>query len=92
MTNAIVSMRIMPESPDINLDGVEKQVKEIVVKHVGEGEIRAEKVPVAFGLKSLNIIFVMDEKEHKLDPIEEEIASLGGVNSVEVTDVRRAIG
>jgi elongation factor 1-beta len=92
MANAIVSMKIMPESPDIDLDNIKKQVKDIVVKHVGEGEIRAEQVPVAFGLKSLNIIFVMDEKEHKLDPIEEKLASLDGVNSVEVTDIRRAIG
>ena len=92
MANAIISMKIMQTSPDIDLNAMEIKVKEIIVKHVGEGEIRAEHVPVAFGLKSLNIIFVMDEKNHKLDPIEEEIAALEGVNSVEVTDVRRALG
>lgn len=92
MANAIVSMKIMPESPDIDLDEIELKVKEVIVNHVGEGEIRAEQVPVAFGLKSLNLIFVMNEQNHKLEPIENEIASLEGINSVEVTDVRRAIG
>lgn len=92
MANAIVSMKLMPESPDIDLDKMEVKVKEIVVKHVGEGEIRSEKVPVAFGLVSLNIIFVIDEKTHELDPIEADLLTIEGVNSVEVTDFRRALG
>jgi translation elongation factor aEF-1 beta len=92
MAQAIVSMKIMPISPDIDLDEMEIKVKEVVVKHVGEGEIRSEKVPVAFGLKSLNIIFVIDEKEHELDPIEADLTAIEGVNSVEVTDFRRALG
>jgi len=92
MTQAIVTFRIMPTSPDINLDDITEKVKKIIIKHVGEGEMRISQEPLAFGLNSLNIIFVMDENNHKLDPIEEEVAKVEGVNSVEVTDVRRAIG
>ena len=82
----------MPIGPDTNLESIENKVKETIINHVGEGEIRAEQNPLAFGLKSLDIIFVMDEQKHKLDPIEEDIKKIQGVNSVEVTDVRRAIG
>ena len=87
----IVSFKIMPESPETDLAGIETKVKEIIVSSIGEGEIRASQEPLAFGLKSLNIIFVMTE-DQKLDPIEDKIRDLKGVNSVEVTDVRRAIG
>lgn len=82
----------MPKSPEINLDEIAEKTKGVIIKHVGEGEMRISQEPLAFGLKSLNIIFVMDEQNHKLDPIEEEVAKIEGVNSVEVTDVRRAIG
>ncbi len=92
MAQAVISMKIMPVSPDIDLESIEGKVKETIKNHVGEGEIRTTQTPLAFGLKSLDIIFVMDEQNHKLDPIEEDIKQIEGINSVEVTDVRRAIG
>ena len=91
MSQIVVSLKIMPGSPEIKLDNIESKVKEIIIKNVGEGEMKTETVPVAFGLNSLNIIFVMSE-DNKLDPIEDSIKNVEGVNSVEVIDVRRAIG
>jgi len=92
MANAIVTMRIMPESPNINLNDLCVKVKKKIADFAGEGETRVEFVPVAFGLKALNIIFVMDESKGSPEPLEKKIESLKGVNSVEVIDVRRAIG
>ena len=91
MAQVIVSLKIMPKNPEINLENVEAKAKEIIFSKAGEGDMKVEIVPVAFGLNSLNIIFVMKE-DSKLDPIEELIGDIEGVNSVEVTDVRRAIG
>ena len=81
----------MPKNPEINLGSVEKKAKEIIISKAGEGEMKTEIIPVAFGLNSLNLIFVMNEN-NKLDPIEDSIKEIEGVNSVEVIDVRRAIG
>ena len=58
----------------------------------GEGETKIEIVPVAFGLSAVKIIFIMDEKLGTTEPLEEKITKISGVNSVEVTDVRRCIG
>ena len=91
MANAIITMKIMPESPEVDLKGIEEKAKEIIVNAVGEGEMKVEIEPIAFGLKAINIIFVMDENI-KLDSIEEKTGEIEGVNSVEITDVRRAIG
>ena len=91
MAQVVVSLKIMPKTPEISLDIIKNEVKESVMDKVGKGEMKTEIVPVAFGLNSLNVIFVMDES-NKLDPIENSIKNIEGVNSVEVTDVRRAIG
>lgn len=81
----------MPKSPEVDLGKVEETAKKEIIKAVGEGEIKASVNPVAFGLKSLDLMFVMNEND-KLDPLEEVIGTIEDVNSVEITDVRRAIG
>jgi len=40
----------------------------------------------------LNITFVMDEKKGSTDALEDQLRNIDGVNSAEVTDVRRSIG
>ena len=50
------------------------------------------KVPVAFGISSLNLIFIMDESIGSTETLEKDISGIEGVNSVEVVDVRRAVG
>lgn len=92
MANAIVTVKIMPTSPEVDLTKVEAAAKEKITAYAGEGETKTEINPVAFGLKELRIIFVVDEAKGSPDPIAEEIAKLDGVNSAEIVDVRRAVG
>jgi elongation factor 1-beta len=93
MAKAVVTIKIMPESPDVDFDVVKTQATEKIDAFVGEeGEKRFELEPIAFGLKALKIIFVMDEKIGSTDPLEQDLSSIEGVNSVDVIDVRRAIG
>ena len=92
MTNVIVTLKIMPETPEVDLAKIEEEVKKQILEFAGEGEIKVSEEPVAFGLKSVNIIFIMDESLGSPDALEETIKGIEGVQSVEVTDVRRAIG
>lgn len=92
MANAIVTIKIMPESPEVDLEALSVKVKEKIAEFAGEGDTKQDIEPVAFGLKALKIIFVMDEAKGSPEPVEKEIENLEGVNSVEVIDVRRAIG
>lgn len=82
----------MPISPDENLKNIENQALILIRGFAGEGETKIEIVPVAFGLSAVKIIFIMDEKLGTTEPLEEKITKISGVNSVEVTDVRRCIG
>lgn len=81
----------MPKSPEVNLEVLETQATEKIANFGGEVG-KKEIQPVAFGLKALMLYFVMDEAKGSTDSLEKEIESLEGVNSVEVTDVRRTIG
>jgi len=92
MANAIVTVKIMPSSPDIDLKKLEEEAKKLISSFAGRGETKIEIEPIAFGLKALKIIFVMDEKKGSPDPVAEKINELEGVNSAEIVDVRRAIG
>ncbi|HLC64633.1 MAG TPA: elongation factor 1-beta [Candidatus Nanoarchaeia archaeon] len=92
MASVVVTLRIMPESPEVDLKAIEGEAKKKILSFAGKSEIKVEQVPIAFGLKSLNITFVMDESKGSTEPIEKEVAKISHVNSVEVTDVRRAIG
>ena len=81
----------MPEGVDTNLEDLKKAVNSKIKKFSG-GDSRIEIEPVAFGLKALKFTFVSDEKKGGTDELENQIINIEGVNSVDVIDVRRALG
>ncbi|MEK6892383.1 MAG: elongation factor 1-beta [Nanoarchaeota archaeon] len=92
MARVVVSLRIMPQSPDVNLSELEKKAKHEIVAFCSSEEFRTEIQPIAFGLKALMILFVMEESIGSTEKLEQKISQIEGVESVEVTDVRRAVG
>lgn len=92
MAQVVATLKIMPESPETDLNSIEAKAKEKIAEFSGNTETRSEQEPIAFGLKALKITFVMDESKGSPDSLEEDIRSIEGVNSVETVDVRRAIG
>jgi len=91
MAQVVISLRIMPGGIDTNLELLKEEIWKVIEGFIGNSEIRVEKKPVAFGLNSLNFVFSMDEGKN-LEELEEGIKALGDVSSVEVADMRRAIG
>jgi len=89
MSEVIITFRIMPESPETNLEDLQKKCEELISKvgEVGKVEIK----PIAFGLKELDIYAVMDESKGSPDALEEELSNLDGVNRAEIADVRRTM-
>lgn len=81
----------MPESVDVNLGDIESKAKK-VVEDFGGTYSSSEKEPIAFGLMALKVSLSLDESNSNLDPLEEKLKAIEGVTSVEVVDVRRAIG
>ncbi len=76
MGNVAVSLKIMPESPDTDLE----KIKEEISKKI---EIKDSKIePLAFGLNALKILITVPDKE--IEDIKNEIRSVNGVSEVEV--------
>jgi elongation factor 1-beta len=92
MAQVVVTLKIMPESVEVDLNKIKEQAKNKIIDFAGAGDMKIEEQPIAFGLKALTITFVMDEAKGSTEPIEESLLDIEGVQSVEVTDVRRAIG
>jgi len=92
MSTAIVTLTIMPESPATDLKKIEHEALKIITDFSDERQKRVDIKPVAFGLQSINIVFLMDEKKGDIEPVEKKIGEIEGVQSVECTDIRRIIG
>jgi len=90
MAIAAVKIRIMPESPQVDLALIEKEVRERV-EALGEKVHSVEKEPIAFGLVALNVIVVWPEEKNQ-SILEDELRKIENVQSAEVIDFRRAVG
>ena len=80
----------MPSSPESNLEEIKQKAKLMVEEKKGKNP-KFEEEEIAFGLKAVIISFQLDEN-YELDPIEEGLKTIEEVNSVQVVDMRRAIG
>lgn len=89
MAQAIVQIKIMPEAPDSNLDKIEKEAENLILK--GTKQIKKEREPIAFGLNAIKISFTWNEA-FSTDDLLDKIRSIKEVNSAEIVDFRRAIG
>ena len=90
MGTALLRIKLMPSSPEINLEEVKEKAKTIVEESKGRN-CRFEEEPIAFGLKALIVSFDINE-EQELEPIEEGLRNMENINSAQVIDMRLAFG
>ncbi len=81
-----VTFKVMPGSADADLDAIKKQVKENLSRIKNIKLEQVEEKPVAFGLKCLEVLVTMPDTGGT-DKIEEEIANVPGIESVNTEDV-----
>ena len=86
----LIKIKIMPSSPDVDLENIKNSAKEIIASNNGMRSTFEEE-PIAFGLKAIIASFDLKE-ESPLDPIEEKLRAIENVSSAEVIDMRRAFG
>ncbi len=90
MGTALIKIKLMPESPDLDLEEIKEIAQELVESNKGS-KVNFEIQPIAFGLKALIVGFAIDEAD-ELEPIENALREIEEVASVEVVDMRRAFG
>lgn len=96
MASVVVTIKVMPEGPDSDLNAIYEKACAAIRAFVGEqhkdDEIKKEEEPIGFGLKALKLLFIMDEDVGSPDALEEQLRQIEHVQSVETVDVRRAVG
>ncbi|MCP3682830.1 MAG: elongation factor 1-beta [bacterium] len=91
MANVIITLKIMPASPESDIEAIVQKASEIITA-AGGNVGKVDKEPFAFGLTAIKIMFVADEASGSSDETEKKISEIEEVNSVEAVDVRRAVG
>ena len=88
---AALQIKIMPSSPETDLEELKKKTEE---KLKQAGAIRIEKFEiqdVAFGLKTLIVTLAWPEEKESEDALN-AITSIEDVSSADIIDYRRAFG
>ena len=85
-----VKIKLMPSSPETNLEEIKEKAKSVIEESKGSN-VYFEEEPIAFGLKAVIIFFIWPEEE-ELEKLEGFLEKIENVSSEQVIDMRRAIG
>ncbi len=93
MANAIITFKIMPESPDVDLEVVKEQALKIASEQGAKGSMQSNIVPLAFGLKQLDLLAMYEVGDDvDFDTIASKFLTIEGVQSAEVAKMDLAMG
>ena len=87
MGEVLTTMKIMPDSPEVDLEGIKETIKNSMPEGAEINEITEE--PIAFGLVAIVLSFITDDGEGGSEPVEEMVSAIEGVASIEITGVGR---
>ncbi|MGY5864834.1 MAG: elongation factor 1-beta [Candidatus Thorarchaeota archaeon] len=87
MARVVMTLRIMPNDVEVDLDDLLERIKTAIPEGTDLGA--TETQPVAFGLKALRMNLSRDESMGGTDDIETAIGAVEGVSQVEVERVSR---
>ena len=82
MGSVAVIMRVMPESPEVNLEELKKALKE---KLPGIQDVKEE--PIGFGLKSIKFIAIVNDAGGETYMLEKKLGAIAGVERAEILEV-----
>ena len=83
MGEVIVGLKVMPESPETNMEKLKNDIKNAIPKVVRLRGM-SEKY-IAFGLKAIDVTVTMPDSAGGSENVENALSKIPGVSSVEVT-------
>ncbi len=92
MAKAIITFKLMPESPDVNLEPIKEQAKTIAREAGALGEMVVKEDPIAFGLIAVLVMAMFDVEGADFDGIAEKMVRIPEVQSAEVAKMDLALG
>ncbi len=87
MGKVAAQIKVMPESPDVDLDGLQERLEQALPEGAKINGFKRDDV--AFGLVALLPTVVVPDESGGTDAVEEAFASVDDVESVSVENVGR---
>ena len=85
MGKVAVTYNLLPEETSFDMEGLKERMPGLIP--AGVQPFKAEVRPFAFGLKVLEIVFVMDDANNVMEELEEKLRSIEGIQTVENTGI-----
>lgn len=83
MGSVAITLRIMPDNPETDLEAIKSRVRGTLA-----GALRdLREQPVAFGITAILAIAVVSDAAGGTEELEQSVAAIPGVGSVETVDV-----
>jgi translation elongation factor aEF-1 beta len=94
MANAIVTFKVMPESPTVDMALIQTQASEILKAAGAKGDINGRLVPIAFGIQHLYLVAVFEtsDKGNDYDAMTNDIDKIDGVSESKLEKIDLAMG
>ncbi len=85
MGTVAATYSLMPEETDFDFEALVGKLANIVPANVKVA--KTDVVPMAFGLKKLEAVFVMEDASGLVDKLEESLREIPGIQNVETEQV-----
>jgi elongation factor 1-beta len=86
MGEVAVILKIMPESPEIDINKLQEEIKANVP---GIEDMRVE--PIGFGLSAIKIAMITQDEEGAGDNVEGLFSKIAGIERVEIESLNRML-
>jgi elongation factor 1-beta len=89
MGEVAVQIKVMPESPEVDLEQLKRKIELALPKDARLYGFDIQ--PIAFGLKALLVTVIVGDVEGGTDSTEEALSRVDGVESIQVVTVTRML-
>jgi len=92
MAKAIITFKLMPESPEVDFAAIKEKALELAREGGAIGEMQSKEEPIAFGLKAVIVMAMYEVGKSDFDAIVNKMSEIEGVQNAEIAKMDLALG
>jgi len=92
MAKAIITFKLMPESPETDRKIIAEKAQEIAKEAGAIGQMQVQEDPIGFGLVAILVLAMYTVGEQDFDGIATKMAKIPGVESAVLAKMDLALG
>ncbi len=92
MARAVITFKLMPDSPETDLEAIKKEALVLAKEGGALGEMQTQEEPIAFGLKAVLILGMYKVETSDFEVIAGKMAKIPHVENAEVAKMDLALG